>query len=260
MSEEIQPSQTQQSQTISQVPEKKEEKYNFQITKVRVWQGLTVILAIAFVFLWMGQGSDSNAQGAVVAQPTLQPNPAPSPTPTQPNKQQIDLDDDPVLGDKDAPVTIVSFEDYQCPFCKRAFDQTFPQLKSEYIDTGKVKLVYRDYPLSFHPQAQSAAEASECANDQGEFWDYHDALFNNQATLGSDLYTKLAGDLGLDVGQFTECVDSGKFRQEVQDDFSYGSSVGVSGTPTFFINGIKLVGAQPFQAFKNIIDAELAAQ
>jgi len=234
---------------------KKDEKIKFEISKVRIWQGLTVILAIVVLFMWFSGGSGNQAQF-----PQLQPPSAGAPQgqPQLPTRQNIDLDDDPVLGDPKAPVTIVSFEDYQCPFCKRSFDQTFPLLKKEYIDTGKVKYVYRDFPLSFHPQAQAAAEAGECADDQGKFWEYHDALFQNQQSLSSALYSQLAGQLGLDVEEFDQCLQSGKFTQEVQNDFAYGSSVGVSGTPTFFINGIKLVGAQPYQAFKQVIDAELA--
>jgi protein-disulfide isomerase len=241
--------------------EKKDETFKFEVSKVRIWQGLAVILAIAVVFLWFNQGSGGAPQGQVQIPNLQQPQPSPNPSPQQQapaRLDNIDEDDDPVLGDNNAPVTIVSFEDYQCPFCKRAKDQTFPQLKQEYIDTGKVRYIYRDFPLSFHPQAQPAAEASECADDQGKFWEYHEALFANQATLGRDLYIQLAGQFGMDVEEFTSCFDSGKFKQEVQNDFTYGSQVGVSGTPTFFINGVKLVGAQPYQAFKQVIDSELA--
>ena len=233
---------------------KKKETIKLEFTKVRIWQGLSAILGIVIIVMFFtGSGGSPQLapQGALPTAPSPQ---APPPA----GRQQIDLDDDPFLGDENAPVTIVSFEDYQCPFCQRSFQQTFPLLMKDYIDTGKVKYVYRDFPLSFHPEAQAAAEASECADDQGKFWEYHDALFENQQTLGSSLYTQLANQLGLDVKEFDSCLSSGKFRQEVQADFSYGSSVGVSGTPTFFINGIKLVGAQPYQAFQQIIEAELA--
>jgi len=239
-------------------PEKNDEKVSFSLSKVRIWQGVSLILLLAVVFLWFNPdfGVPEQAQVPVPSGAA----PSPSAAPQAPARlDNVDEDDDPVLGDKNAPVTIVSFEDYQCPFCKRAFDQTFPQLKKDYIDTGKVKYVYRDFPLSFHPQAQSAAEASECADEQGKFWDYHDAIFNNQASLGRDLYIQLAEQLNLDVDQFTQCIDDGKYKQEVQADFSYGSQIGVSGTPTFFINGIKLVGAQPYAAFQQVIEAELSS-
>jgi protein-disulfide isomerase len=238
--------------------EKKDEKISFSLSKVMLWQGISAILAILVVFLWLNPDF-GKAGGAQVQVPSGNaPSPGQAPPPPPARLDDVDVDDDPVIGQKNAPITIVSFEDYQCPFCKRAFDQTFPQLKKEYIDTGKVKFVFRDFPLSFHPQAKSAAEASECADEQGKFWEYHDELFNNQASLGKDLYIKLAGDLGLNVEQFTQCVDSGKYSEEVDKDFSYGQQVGVSGTPTFFVNGVKLVGAQPYAAFKQIIDAELA--
>ena len=238
--------------------EKTDEKISFTLSKVRIWQGVSTILVILVVVLWMFPDL-GKSQAAQVPQPTLgAPSPTQAPQQAPARLDNVDEDDDPFLGDANAPVTIVSFEDYQCPFCKRAFDQTFPQLKRDYIDTGKVKYVYRDFPLSFHPQASSAAEASECADDQGKFWDYHDAIFNNQNRLGRDLYIELAGQLNLDVDKFTQCIDTGEFRQEVQADASYGSQIGVSGTPTFFINGIKLVGAQPYAAFQQVIEAELS--
>ena len=237
---------------------KKDEKIKFEISKVRIWQGLTVIFALIAIYLWFNPYFGSgDAGGAQVQAPT---GAAPSQAPQLPTKQNIDLDDDPVLGDKNAPITIVSFEDFQCPFCGRAFQQTFPLLKKDYIDTGKAKYVYRDFPLSFHPEAQPAAEAAECADEQGKFWEFHEGVFSNQATMGRELYLNLAGELGLNAAQFTQCIDSGKYRQEVQNDFAYGSQVGVSGTPTFFINGIQLVGAQPYQAFQQVIEAELANQ
>ena len=197
------------------------------------------------------------AGGIDMAQEAEKPT-AQSETPQQPQKLNIDVDDGPVLGNKNAPVTIVEFSDFQCPYCGRFFTQTLPSIKKDYIDTGKVKLVFRDFPLSFHPNAEPAAEAAECANEQGKYWEYHDKLFENQDSLSSELYIKLAGDLGLDVDKFKTCIETSKYKQEVEDDFNYGQSVGVSGTPTFFINGIKLVGAQPYEAFKQIIDAELA--
>jgi protein-disulfide isomerase len=238
---------------------KKDEKYRFELSKIRVWQGISFLLAIAVVFLWFNQGSDV-PETAQVPQPLIQP-PSPTPQqPIQPTKLKIDIDDDPMKGSKNAPVTIVEFSDFQCPFCGRFFTQTLPSIEKEYIDTGKVKFVYRDFPLGFHPNAQPAAEAAECANEQGKFWEYHDEIFKNQEQLSSDLYIQLAEELSLDVEKFKKCVEAGKYKQEVQDDFDYGKSVGVTGTPAFFINGIKIVGAQPFENFKKIIDAELADQ
>ena len=171
----------------------------------------------------------------------------------------------PVLGNKDAKVTVVEFSDFQCPFCKRYFDDAHKQILDEYIKAGKISFYYRHYPLfSIHPNAQKAAEASECANEQGKFWDYHDLLFNNQDTwsaqTGDDLsstFTDYAGQLGIDTTQFSTCLTTGKYQQAVQNDAAEGSKAQVSGTPTFFINGTRLVGSQPFDQFKTIIDAEL---
>ena len=225
----------------------KEDKIKFEFDKATIWKIVVGILAVAILFLWLYNASGKQTP---IQQPTQQ-------QPTGPIK--VDLDDDPVLGDPNSPVTIVSFEDYQCPFCGKAFQQTFPLIKQEYIDTGKVKYVYRDFPLSsLHPQALPAAEAAECADEQGKFWEFHEGLFLNQALLGKDFYLSLAEQNGLDINQFTSCIDSGKYKQEVLNDLNYGTSLGVSGTPTFFINGVKLVGAQPYETFKQIIDAELA--
>lgn len=182
-----------------------------------------------------------------------------SPTIVDDVVENVNEDDDPFLGDKNAKVVIVSFEDYQCPFCKRAFDQTFPLLKKEYIDTGKVKYVYRDFPLSFHPFAQKAAEAAECSQDQGKYWEMHDIIFNNQDAIEVSNLKQYASQLGLNTNEFNNCLDSGKYEEEVQKDFNEGQKYGVSGTPTFFINGKRLVGAQPYSAFKSIIDQELSS-
>lgn len=170
-------------------------------------------------------------------------------------------DDDSVKGNSDAVVTIVEFSDFQCTFCKRFYDNALGQIRSTYIDTGKVKFVYRDFPLGFHQNAQIAAEAAECAGEQGKFWEYHDKIFDNSQSDGTGLYKddlkQYAAELGLDAAAFNTCIDSGKYTQEVNDDFNDGSAAGVDGTPTFFINGTKIVGAQPFSNFQQIIDAEL---
>jgi len=172
--------------------------------------------------------------------------------------------DDPVLGKADAPVTIVEFSDFQCPFCRRFWADTYTQLKEEYIDTGKVRLVFRDYPLPFHDAATPSALAANCANEQGKFWQYHDKMFIEQekqgqgtVTYGATELKAWAQQLGLNTAQFNQCLDSKKYADEVAADTAAGSAAGVSGTPSFFVNGQLLVGAQPFASFKAIIDAEL---
>ncbi|MBS3101952.1 DsbA family protein [Candidatus Woesearchaeota archaeon] len=228
----------------------------YVIKKERVWQGIAAVLGIVIIVMFFGKFGGSNQAAPAQAQVPTQQQPQDS---GEQLRLTIDEDDDPTLGDKNAPVTIVSFEDYQCPFCGRAFQQTFPLIKKDYIDTGKVKYIYRDFPLSFHPEAEPAAEAANCAGEQGKYWEMHDSIFQNQDSMGNAAYKQFAQKIGLDTKKFNECLDSSKYKQEILDDFNYGSQVGVSGTPTFFINGIKLVGAHPYESFKQIIDTELSS-
>ncbi len=188
--------------------------------------------------------------------------------PTQPAPPQVVKVDNgklPVLGDNDAKITIVEFSDLQCPFCKQYVDATHGQLKEKYIDTGKVKIAFRHYPLtSIHPNAQKASEATECANEQDGFWKYHDILFENQDTwspqTSSDAinsFVDYAGELGMNTDQFRSCLESSKFKKNVEDDLAAGNDVQVDGTPAFFVNGYRLTGAQPFSEFESVIEAEL---
>jgi protein-disulfide isomerase len=170
-------------------------------------------------------------------------------------------DDDPVRGDVDAPVTIVEFSDFQCPFCARFFENTLPQLEENYIKTGKVKLIYRDFPLDqIHKMAGKAAEASECADEQNKYWEYHNILFSKQnewANYGIPKLKDYAIQLGLNATQFDQCLDSEKYFNEVANDAQSAESYGVTGTPTFFIGTQKFIGAQSYETFKQAIDAEL---
>ncbi len=165
----------------------------------------------------------------------------------------VSPDDDAIKGEVNAPVTIIEFSDYECPFCGRFFEQTLPELNEAYIKTGKVKLIYRDFPLDIHPNAQKAAEAAECAGEQGKYYEMHDKLFENQNALDVGSLKKYAKDIGLNTDEFNKCLDSGKMSDEVSQDFIDGQSYGVTGTPTFFINGKPLLGAQPFSEFEKII-------
>jgi protein-disulfide isomerase len=168
---------------------------------------------------------------------------------------------------KDAPtmgkgkVEIVEFSDFQCPFCQKFFNDAYKQIKAKYVDTGKAKLVFRHYPLSFHQNAQKAGEAAECANRQGKFWPYHDVLFQKAQADGKGLEVEslkqYAKDLGLNSDKFNACLDNGETASIVSSDTTAGNNAGVSGTPTVFINGQKVVGAQPFSAFESIIESAL---
>ncbi len=185
---------------------------------------------------------------------------APRVTPTPaPGKFEVSIEDDSVKGQDNAPVTMIEFSDYECPFCERFYVQTLPQIQKDYIDTGKVKFVYRDYPLSFHLNATKAAEAAECAGEQKKYWEYHDVLFQHQNALDNKSLKQYAIDLGLNTAAFNQCLDSGAMLGEVQKDFKEGSRLGIRGTPTFFINGTRVVGAQPYDSLKQIIERELAS-
>lgn len=160
----------------------------------------------------------------------------------------------PVLGPATAPVTIIEFSDYECPFCKRA-EPAMEQVLSTYKD--KVKFVYRHYPLPFHQHAKPASEAALCANLQGKFWEYHKKVFAS-ASLAEETLKQIAKDVGLDAAKFDTCMKNHETAKEIEKDLEEGQSVGVNGTPAFFINGRMLSGAQPFEKFKEVIDAALA--
>jgi len=231
------------------------------LKKDMLWKASTFILAL--VVIWMvALDGDSNSGKTVNNVPSN--NVA---APSAPSALDMDelVDDDAFLGDADAPVVIVEWSDYQCPFCRRFWEQTLPELKSEYIDTGKVKLVYREFPLGFHAGAKPAAQAAECAREIGgdeAYFEMHDKIFEEQGKQGqgtvqftADDVKNWATEIGYDVG---ECMDSGKFDNEINDDLAAGSTAGITGTPGFIINGKLVSGAQPFSVFKQVIDAELA--
>jgi len=155
---------------------------------------------------------------------------------------------------------IVEFSDFECPFCKRWHEQTYRPLMEAY--PGKIRLVYRNLPLPElnHTNAVSAAEAALCAGDQQAFWEFHDKLFSGEYGLGEEAYLKYAADLGLDTKAFTECLTSRRYQEFVEKDRQFSKQLGVSGTPTFFINGLAIVGAQPLEVFKQVIDQELAGK
>jgi len=163
---------------------------------------------------------------------------------------------DPVRGPAGAPVEIVEFSDFQCPFCGRVAP-TLNRVRETFGD--QVKFVFRDFPLtSIHPQAHQAAEAAECASEQGKFWEYHDVLFANQRALGTSDLKRHATTIGLDAEAFAGCLDSGRTRPRVEADLAAAQALGLQATPAFFINGRFLSGAQPFEAFERIIREELA--
>ena len=197
-------------------------------------------------------------------------NQLPTTQPISPVK--ISADDDPIIGNPDAEISIIEFSDFQCPFCARFHVQTLPLILEEYIDEGKVNLVFRDFPIqSIHPNAFPASIAAECANEQGKFREMHDKLFDNQNQSSrqqtSDamlMFNQYAEEIKLDQEKFESCLSNGKYIDEIKKDLEDGRDYGVSGTPGFFIGNdkigyVELKGAQPFDSFKKVIDAQLDA-
>jgi len=164
----------------------------------------------------------------------------------------------PSIGPANAPVTIIEFGDYQCPYCKLWHEQVYDRLMANY--PGQVRFVYRDFPLPMHPEALPAAEAADCALQQNAFWKFHDALFGQQDGLGRQAYDEYARDLGLDMGAFDRCLDSQQNQSSINASAQYGAGLGIDSTPTFFINGIPVIGAQPYEVFQQIVDQELAVK
>lgn len=180
----------------------------------------------------------------------------------------LNWDEDLFLGDENASIAIVEFSDFQCPFCARYHQQTFAAIKRDYIDTGKIRYVIKDYPLGFHPEAIGAALAANCAAEQGAYWSMRDDLFQNQRQLGPQLYSSLAQKNNLDVQQFEACRSSSEQKSRIDKSTIYGQQLTVNGTPHFFIGNIeneqlvnvrRVAGAQPLSTFSTIIDA-LSAQ
>jgi len=231
---------------------------HIEIKKETLWKwGTFVFAALFLITLYINANGGGSGNVVRDVQPTAI-NP-----PTQAAQVTASVDDDPFLGDANAPIKLIEFSDYQCPFCGRFYSQTLPQLKSEYIDTGKVQFVYRDFPLdSIHPFATPAAEAAECVRDAAGgsnevYFEYHDKIFDNVQSLNNDNLKQWAQELGYNIDN---CLSSGKFTAEVRKDLSDAQAAGGRGTPYFVIvdkngNGIPLSGAQPFAAF----DAALKA-
>ncbi len=222
---------------------------------------LTSMLGLVFAFgsIWNGR-SPLAAAAPSPAAPTQ-----PTAAPTQPTFQagpvaDVDENRDHILGPKNAKVTLIEYSDFQCPFCQRHLP-TLKQILAQY--PNDVRLVYRHFPLSqIHPQAQKAGEASECVAKLGgneKFWQMHDKLFENQATLGTETYKRLAGEVGVNVDQFTACLDSGEMTNRVLEDYASGNDAGVAGTPGTFVNGVLIEGAQDISAFQSEISRVLGS-
>ncbi len=222
---------------------------------------VAVLVPIAFLlglgigyFLWGAKALQANAaQATQQAQAAEQVN-----IPENVQRFDVPVDDDYVYGNADAPITIVEFSDYECPYCQRWFDQVWTRLREEYPE--QVRLVYRDFPLPGHPNATPAAEAANCAGEQDVYYAFHDLLFSGRLGLSADAYLGYADELELNLADFKQCLEERRHQAEVEADAAWAADLGVSSTPTFFINGIPLVGAQPYEVFKQVIDMELAGK
>lgn len=221
---------------------------------------VTVLAFAAGVLLgYVTWGMNSARTAAqTVNQPSGAASEAPATEQPQYTRYDIPTENSYALGPKDAPITIVEFSDYECPFCRRWHQEVYEPLLAAY--PGKIKLVYRNLPLtSIHPDAFGAAEAAMCAGEQDAYWPFHEKLFSSE-TLGSQVYTQYAQELSLDVDKFQSCLTDQKYRAAIQADSDFAVNLGVSSTPTFFINGLAIVGAQPLDVFKQVIDKELAGE
>ncbi|KKS37462.1 MAG: hypothetical protein A3G49_04140 [Candidatus Sungbacteria bacterium RIFCSPLOWO2_12_FULL_41_11] len=211
----------------------------------------------------VGGGEASVTGGIVEQKPVVGAGGIPA---VEVNAEDLFTDNDAFLGNPAAKIVIVEFGDFQCPFCGKFFKETEPQIIDKYVKTGKVRFIYKQFAF-LGQESNWAAEASECAKDQGKFWQYHDYLYNhlwdnyyaknqngeNVGAFSKDNLKKFAGTLGLNAGEFSQCLDSGKYTKKVQADIEVGRKNGVSGTPTSFVNGKLLVGAQPLEAFDQAI-------
>ncbi len=191
--------------------------------------------------------NNKNTNTAAVADDTADP---------APTVADIEVrSDDYIRGDENAPVTLVEWSDFECSYCGR-LTPILEQVLEDY--DGQVRLIYRHFPLSFHTTAQKAAEAAECAGDQGKFWEMHDIMFENQSALQVDDLKGYAVELGMNATTFNDCLDSSKYEEKVGNDFDEGVAAGVQGTPATFVNGTLVSGAQPYESFAATIDAALA--
>jgi protein-disulfide isomerase len=211
------------------------------------------VLGLVSGFLIWGQGSQAASNSVADVGQTV---PAPV---QQVTRYPVEEGGNPSIGPADAPITIIEFSDYQCPYCQKWQATVYQRLLDEY--PTQVRLVYRDYPLnSIHPEAAPAANAANCAGEQDAYWQFHDKLFSYEYDLGKETYLTYAQELKLDMTAFTACLESDLYAAEVAADLEYAAGLGIQSTPTFFINGLYMVGAQPFETFKKLIDQELAGE
>jgi protein-disulfide isomerase len=253
----------------------KKKSHAFKIPPIKNFSLLKFLVLVIIIFsFFLGmltnkvfdlqqQLTDAKSASAAVAQQTVpQAAGLPSVAPQPSGPVNVAVGNYPALGDPNAKVTIIEFADFRCPFCEQWFKTVEPNIMKDYVNTGKAKLYFRNYAF-LGPASTLAAEASECANEQNQFWAFHDYMYKNQPDESdTSMYTvdnlsKIAGNLGMDQSQFQSCLSSKKYADAVTKDLNEGSTAGVSGTPTTFINGIPVVGAVPYAQIKQQIDTAL---
>lgn len=238
-------------------------------SKVQAWLKIVALYAIAGGVIGLAVQShlDLNYIGYQVGKIKItagsgngdknQPPPAPPEQVTNLDIKPYLADNDPAWGPKDAKVTIVAYSDYQCPFCRRFHENAYKKIKDAYGD--KIRYVFKHFPLrSIHPHADGAAAAAYCANEQGKFWQFSDKLFSNMSNLSAEALTGYAEDEGLNMTKFAKCMASPEAKKKIDADLDGGVKLGITGTPGFIVDGTKISGAQPFERFKQAIDAALA--
>lgn len=232
-------------------------EHQLENNKNKLWPWMAVILISAWMI-----GVSILGAGWLISREVAKQNLGSNQTiPSGPVDIEI-TNDKVILGNSDAKVTLIEFADYQCPYCGQWHAEVYPLLKSEYIDTGKVKFVYWDFAF-LGAESYRSAEAAMCANDQGKYWEFHDKLFKNQngesqGAFSDENLTKFAVELNLDKTKFGECMNTNRYQKQVEESLRLGTQYGVSSTPTVFINGLKIEGALPYENYKQIIESELA--
>jgi protein-disulfide isomerase len=233
--------------------QKKEKPERKAEDRIAVWQSITVVMGILLIISIMTGGFWRNktvCEKCPIIDPTAGIKPQQNVT--------ISLEGAHMIGNKSAQVVIFEWSDFECPFCVKFEKESMFTLRTEYINTGKVLFIYKHYPLNnMHQNAQKAAEATECADEQAKFWEMHDLIYSTGTAGGIDALETYAKSLDLNELDFRECLSSGKYKAKIEQDTKEGAQIGINGTPSFVINGQLISGAQPYSVFKQIIEAEL---
>lgn len=227
-------------------------------TTQNIWKYFALLLIGLLIGFLMGRLSP-----LALKLPTEEPKQEDTKATHEPQRVNVSADDDPALGLAEAPITIVEFSDYECPFCKKMNDEILFSIKRSYVDTGRARYVYRDFPLPVHKKAYASAQAAQCAGELGKYWEMHDMLYNKQSEWShaddhNAFFIAYAQELRINTNLFNECLVSGRYIDEINKDKADGESYGVISTPTLFINGIKIEGVpRNAEVLKTLIDKEL---